>query len=104
MEGLVGNMLDAYRRDIETLDWMSPETKKGAQAKLAKLMTKIGYPDKWRDYGTLKISRGDLCGNVVRASEFEYRRNLAKLGKPVDQNRVGHDAADHQRLLQPADE
>ncbi len=89
MEGLIGNMLDAYRRDIETLDWMSPETKKGAQAKLAKLVTKIGYPDKWRDYGTLKISRGDLWGNVVRAREFEYRRNLNKLGKPVDRTEWG---------------
>jgi len=84
MEALIGNMLDAYRRDIETLDWMSPETKKGAQAKLAKLATKIGYPDKWRDYGKLQISRGDLWGNVVHAREFEYRRNLDKLGKPVD--------------------
>jgi putative endopeptidase len=89
MEALIGNMLDAYRRDIETLDWMSPETKKGAQAKLAKLATKIGYPDKWRDYGTLRIARGDLWGNVVRAREFEYRRNLDKLGKPVDRSEWG---------------
>jgi putative endopeptidase len=86
MEALVRNLLDAYRRDIDTLDWMSPATKKGAQAKLAKLVTKIGYPDKWRDYGTLQISRDDLWGNVVRANEFEYRRNLDKLGKPVDRN------------------
>jgi putative endopeptidase len=89
MEALIGNMLDAYRRDIETLDWMSPETKKGAQAKLSKLATKIGYPDKWRDYGKLQISRGDLWGNVVRAREFEYRRNLDKLGKPVDRTEWG---------------
>jgi putative endopeptidase len=86
MEALVRNLLDAYRRDIDTLDWMSPDTKKGAQAKLAKLVTKIGYPNKWRDYGTLQISRDDLWGNVVRANEFEYRRNLDKLGKPVDRN------------------
>ncbi len=84
MEALVRNLLDAYRRDIDTLDWMSPETKKGAQAKLDKMVTKIGYPDTWRDYGALQISRGDLWGNVVRANEFEYRRNLDKLGKPVD--------------------
>ena len=89
MEALIGNMMDAYRRDIETLDWMSPETKKGAQAKLAKLATKIGYPDKWRDYGTLKIARGDLWGNVVRAREFEYQRNINKLGKPVDRTEWG---------------
>jgi putative endopeptidase len=86
MEALVRNLLDAYRRDIDTLDWMGPDTKKGAQAKLAKLVTKIGYPNTWRDYGTLQISRDDLWGNVVRASEFEYRRNLDKLGKPVDRN------------------
>jgi putative endopeptidase len=84
MEALVRNLLDAYRRDIDTLVWMSPETKKGAQAKLDKMVTKIGYPDTWRDYGALQISRDDLWGNVVRANEFEYRRNLDKLGKPVD--------------------
>jgi putative endopeptidase len=89
MQALVRNMLDAYHRDIDTLDWMSPETRKGAQAKLAKLVTKIGYPDTWRDYGALKISRDDLWGNVVRAREFEFRRNLDKLGKPVDRNEWG---------------
>ena len=84
MQALVQNFLEAYRRDIDTLDWMSAETKVGAQAKLAKMLPKIGYPDRWRDYSTLKVSRDDLHGNVVRANEFEYRRNLAKLGKPVD--------------------
>jgi putative endopeptidase len=84
MQLLVQNLLEAYRRDIDTLDWMSAETKVGAQAKLAKLLPKIGYPDHWRDYSALKVSRDDLRGNVVRAIEFEYRRNLAKLGKPVD--------------------
>jgi putative endopeptidase len=84
MQALVQNLLEAYRRDIETLDWMSAETKVGAQAKLAKMLPKIGYPDQWRDYSALKIARDDLRGNVVRANEFEYRRNLAKLGQPVD--------------------
>jgi putative endopeptidase len=84
MQALVQNLLEAYRRDIDTLDWMSAETKVGAQAKLAKMLPKIGYPDRWRDYTALKISRDDLHGNVIRATEFEYRRNLAKLGKPVD--------------------
>jgi putative endopeptidase len=84
MQTLVQNLLEAYRRDIDTLDWMSAETKVGAQAKLAKMLPKIGYPDHWRDYSALKVSRDDLRGNVVRANEFEYRRNLAKLGKPVD--------------------
>ena len=86
MEALVRNLLEAYRQDIDTLDWMGPETKKGAQEKLAKLVTKIGYPNTWRDYGPLQIVRDDLWGNVVRANEFEYRRNINKLGKPVDRN------------------
>jgi predicted metalloendopeptidase len=86
MQALVRNLLDAYRRDIDTLDWMSPETRKGARAKLDQMVTKIGYPDTWRDYGGLQILRDDLWGNVVRANEFEYRRNLDKLGKPVDRN------------------
>ena len=84
MQALVQNLLEAYRRDIDTLDWMSAETKAGAQSKLVKMSPKIGYPDHWRDYSALKISRDDLRGNVVRANEFEYRRNVAKLGKPVD--------------------
>jgi predicted metalloendopeptidase len=84
MQVLVANLLEAYRQDISTLDWMSAETKVGAQAKLAKLVPKIAYPDQWRDYSALKISRDDLRGNVVRATEFEYRRNLDKLGKPID--------------------
>jgi predicted metalloendopeptidase len=84
MESLVGTLLEAYRQDIATLDWMGPQTKQGAQAKLAKLVTKIGYPSKWRDYTALTIARDDLWGNVRRADEFEYRRNLAKLGSPID--------------------
>lgn len=86
MEELVSNLIEAYRRDIVTLDWMAPETKKGAQEKLTKLVTKIGYPKTWRDYGDLSIDRGDLWGNVVRAAEFEYRRGIHKLGKPIDRN------------------
>jgi predicted metalloendopeptidase len=86
MEALVANLLDAYRRDIETLDWMSPETKKGAQAKLTKLKTKIGYPNTWRDYSSLAIARDDLWGNVRRANEFEYRRGIDKLGRPIDRD------------------
>ena len=89
MQALVLNLLEAYRRDIDTLDWMSADTKVGAQAKLAKMQPKIGYPDRWRDYSALKIMRNDLLGNVVRAYEFEYRRNLAKLGKPVDHGEWG---------------
>jgi predicted metalloendopeptidase len=86
MEALVGNLLEAYRRDIETLDWMGPETRQGAQAKLTKLKTKIGYPNAWRDYSGLAIAHDDLWGNVLRANEFEYRRGIAKLGRPIDRD------------------
>jgi len=86
MEELVHNLIEAYRRDIVTLDWMAPQTKRGAQEKLTKLVTKIGYPTTWRDYGALSIARDDLWGNVVRAAEFEYRRGVRKLGKPIDRN------------------
>ena len=86
MQELVRNLLEAYRRDVGTLDWMSPETQQGAKAKLAKLVTKIGYPDHWRDYGALVVSRDDLWGNVTRSSEFEYRRGIDKLGRPIDRS------------------
>jgi putative endopeptidase len=86
MQALVRNLLEAYARDIDTLDWMSAQTKNGARAKLQKLVTKIGYPDKWRDYGALRIARDDLYGNVIRATMFEYQRDLDKLGKPIDRN------------------
>ena len=84
MEELVANLLKAYRQSIETLDWMSPATKKQAQAKLAKFTPKIGYPNKWRDYSKLTISSGDLVGNIMRAQSFDYQRNINKLGKPID--------------------
>lgn len=84
MEALVKNLIEAYRRDIDVLEWMSPETKKGAQAKLTKLVTKIGYPNSWRDYGSLSIQRDDLWGNVRRSNEFEFRRNVNKLKQPID--------------------
>jgi putative endopeptidase len=84
MEKLVANLLEAYRRSIDTLDWMGPATKKEAQAKLASLVPKIGYPSKWRDYSSLAISKDDLIGNVERANRFEYQRNVNKLGQPID--------------------
>jgi putative endopeptidase len=86
MEALVQTLIEAYRRDIVTLDWMSPDTKQGAQAKLTKLAIKIGYPNTWRDYGSLSITRDDLWGNIERASEFEYRRGIDKLGAPIDRS------------------
>jgi len=84
MDQLVHNLIAAYRADISTLDWMGPQTKQKAEDKLAKLTTKIGYPVKWRDYSALKVVKGDLVGDVIRANEFEYQRNLNKIGKPVD--------------------
>ena len=84
MEQLVQNLLKTYRQDVDKLDWMSEDTKKQAKEKLAKLVTKIGYPDKWRDYSKLEVSPDDLIGNVVAAQTFEYNRNINKLGKPID--------------------
>ena len=86
MDQLVADLLATYKADIETLDWMSQETKKKAQEKLAKYGTKIGYPKRWRDYTTLQIVKGDLVGNVIRAEIFEYNRNLNKLGNPIDRD------------------
>ncbi len=74
----------AMDTDIDGLDWMSAATKTRAKEKLHAVMNKIGYPDKWRDYSTLKIVRGDSLGNAMRARQFEFARDLAKIGKPVD--------------------
>jgi predicted metalloendopeptidase len=84
MLALVDNLLAAYRASIATLDWMGPQTKQEAQTKIAKLVTKIGYPDKWRDYSGLEILSADLVGNVMRAAAFEYRYALSKLATPID--------------------
>ena len=84
MEQLVKNLLQAFNQSIDTLDWMGPATRKEAHAKLAKFTTKIGYPNKWRDYSALEIKRDDLVGNVIRSSQFEHERNINKLGKPID--------------------
>jgi predicted metalloendopeptidase len=86
METLVKNLLEAYRQSIDTLDWMSPATKKEAQAKLAKFTPKIGYPNKWKEYAALTVKRDDLVGNVMRSREVEYKRELNKLGKPIDRD------------------
>jgi putative endopeptidase len=86
---LVGNLLKAYETSIKELDWMGPETKKKALDKISKFTPKIGYPDKWRDYSTLKVSKNDLFGNQHRSREFEYNRMIDKLGKPVDRTEWG---------------
>ncbi|WP_264520146.1 M13 family metallopeptidase [Flavobacterium sp. N1994] len=89
MVTMVKNLLNSYAESIKKLDWMSADTKKEALKKVDKFMIKIGYPDKWRDYSTLKIAKNDLYGNTQRATEFEYKRNLDKLGKPVDRTEWG---------------
>ncbi|WP_373886766.1 M13 family metallopeptidase [Duganella sp. BJB1802] len=89
MQALVNNLLAAYKTSIDQLDWMSPVTKKQAQDKLAKFTTKIAYPNHWRDYSKLVVSKDDLVGNVLRSREFEYNKELAKLGKPIDREEWG---------------
>jgi predicted metalloendopeptidase len=90
MRALVENMRAALKERIEALPWMSPETKAAAQRKLAAFHVKIGYPDVWRDYSALVISRDvPFAENVRRARVFETRRNLAKLGKPIDRTEWG---------------
>jgi putative endopeptidase len=86
VENLVGNLLEAYAQSIDQLDWMGPEAKSEARAKLAKINVKIGYPNKWRDYTKLAIAPTDLMGNVQRAAEFEFNRQLAQLGGPIDRD------------------
>jgi predicted metalloendopeptidase len=84
MERLIANLLEAYRQSITTLDWMTPATRQAALAKLAKFGTKIGYPNRWRDYSGLRIVPGDLVGDVERAQIFESEYQIAKLNRPVD--------------------
>jgi len=81
---MVKRIESAMSERIQALDWMSPETKKQALVKLAGIRNKIGYPDKWRDYSSVKITPDDFAGNVERAHEFESRRDINKIGKPVD--------------------
>lgn len=81
---MVKNIITAFGKRIDALEWMSAETKQHAKAKIAGLTVAVGYPDTWRDYSGLDVRRDDALGNVQRAEVFEYRRNLAKLGKAVD--------------------
>jgi predicted metalloendopeptidase len=86
---MVDALEKALSEDISNLPWMSEDTKKQAHVKLEAIRNKIGYPDVWRDYSSLKIERGDLVGNFLRANEFEARRNINKIGKPLDRNEWG---------------
>ena len=89
MEKLVGNLLAAMKIRLDNLQWMSADTKKEAQAKLASFKVKIGYPSKWRDYSALEIKDGDLVGNVERASKFQWEFDVARIGKAVDKDEWG---------------
>lgn len=86
---LVKNILKAYEQDIVTLDWMTPATRKKALDKLHKYTVKVGYPDRWRDYSALDISRGDLIGDVQNASMFEWNHRLRRIDQPVDKTEWG---------------
>jgi putative endopeptidase len=89
MIDLVGNIRTVLKARLETLDWMSPETKAQAQDKLANFTVKIGYPDKWRDYSKLEIKADDVYGNALRASAFDWRHDVERLNGPVDKSEWG---------------
>lgn len=86
---MVGNIKLAMRDSISKLEWMSETTKQQAYKKLDTLIVKIGYPDTWRDYSSLKIDTGSYAINNMHVAEFDFKRNLAKLGKPIDRNEWG---------------
>ncbi len=86
MEVLVGHLIEAYRQSITNLDWMTEETKVKALEKLSKFTPKIGYPDKWKDYSAIQISREDLVGNVRRVSSWEFDYHANKIGAPIDRD------------------
>lgn len=86
---MVAALEQAMATDIKALPWMTEETKKAALAKLEAITNKIGYPDRWRDYSGLTITRGDAVGNARRAQAFEFERDLAKIGRPVDKKEWG---------------
>jgi putative endopeptidase len=86
MDELVANLVEAYRQSIATLEWMTPATRERALEKLEAFTPKIGYPAKWRDYSALAIDADSLIANVRAANEFEFRRQLAKIGSPIDRD------------------
>ena len=83
---LVGNLIAAMDQRLANLSWMAPETRTRARAKLAAFTPKIGYPDSWRDYSSVAVSRDNLIQNIADATRFEYQRQLDKLGEPVDRS------------------
>jgi putative endopeptidase len=86
MVELVANLVEAYRQSISELDWMSPATRERALVKLGKFGSKIGYPEKWKDYSALEVRPDDLLGNALRAGAWYTDFQLAKIGRPVDRD------------------
>ncbi|TCV93821.1 endothelin-converting enzyme [Luteibacter rhizovicinus] len=86
VQTMVDNILKAFDDRVDTIDWMTPATKQKAKAKIATVKVGVGYPDTWRDYGSLDIRPDDALGNHLRAEAFEYHHQVAKLGQPVDRN------------------
>jgi putative endopeptidase len=86
---LVNNLLKAYEVDIQTLDWMSPQTKTKALEKLHEFTPKIGYPSHWRDYSAYVVKRDDLIGDIQRAATFEWNREVKRINQPVDKTEWG---------------
>jgi putative endopeptidase len=89
MQDLVNNLQQTFAERIKRVDWMSNETKQKALEKLAAFLKKIGYPDKWKDYSSITISRTDLLGNIRRCTVWAYNDNIHQLGKPVDKTKWG---------------
>jgi putative endopeptidase len=84
VEGMVSNILAAFGERVDTLEWMTPETKAKAKAKAETMRVSVGYPETWRDYGALEVRADDPLGNRLRAEQAEYKHQVGKLGKPVD--------------------
>ncbi len=89
MEQLVENLKKAFAIRIDKLDWMGNGTKQAAKEKLSKFRTKIGYPNTWKDYSSVRVEADDLVGNLMRLVEFEHQYELNKLGKPIDRDEWG---------------
>ena len=89
MEQLVDNLLKSFESSIDELEWMTEETKSRAKEKLSKITTKIGYPNRWRDYSGLQVDPTDLVGNMQRSAALEYQRMIGKLGQPIDREEWG---------------
>ena len=97
---MVKNLIAALRADLSTLDWMSPATREQAIKKLEAINLKIGYPDKWRDYSAFHVDRVSYVGNALRGKDVRIRARPGENRQARGPHRMGHDAADRERLLQ----